>query len=89
MSSLKERNKVQEVDENHFRIDVGGLACPYPQLIVLGAINGLSSGAELEIILNNPPSVRDIPPALEKKGHKVLDVSNANGSEWKITIRVQ
>jgi TusA-related sulfurtransferase len=89
MSSLLERNKVQQVDEYHFKIDVGGLACPYPQLIVLGAIDGLSGGAELEITLDNPPSVRDIPPALEKRGHKVLDVSKTISSEWKITIQVR
>jgi TusA-related sulfurtransferase len=89
MSSLKERNKVQEIEKGRFKIDVGGLACPYPQLIVLGAINRLSSGAELEVTLDNPPSVRDLPPALEKKGHKVLDVSKTTRSKWKITVQLQ
>jgi TusA-related sulfurtransferase len=84
---LKERFEVQEISENRFKIDVRGLACPYPQLIVLGAIDGLSSGVELEVNLDNPPSVKDIPLAFEKKGHKV-QVSKTNKTEWKITIQV-
>jgi TusA-related sulfurtransferase len=70
--------------ENRFKIDVSGLACPYPQLIVLGALDEISKGAELEVTLDNPPSVDDIPIALERRGHKVLDVSKSGKTKWKI-----
>jgi TusA-related sulfurtransferase len=87
MSSLKERNKLHKIDETHFSINVSGLACPYPQLLVISALSELPDGAELEITLDNPPSVRDIPLALKRRGHKVLDISRYDGSGWKITVQ--
>ena len=88
MSGLKSRNKVQKNDENHYAIDVTGLACPYPQLFTLNALDEIPPGAELEVLLDNPPSVRDIPLALEQKGYKVIDVSRTEGTKWKIIILV-
>lgn len=89
MSSLKERNKIQKNDDRHFSINVTGLACPYPQLLSLNALTEIPSGAELTVTLDNPPSVRDIPPAFERKGYKIIDVSQIEGSEWKIIIQAK
>ena len=89
MSSLKERNKIQKIDEKHYSLNVNGLACPYPQLLTLNALNEIPSGAELAVTLDNPPSVRDIPPALERKGYKVIDVSQINRSEWNILVHAK
>jgi len=87
MSSLEERNKLHKTDETHFSINVSGLACPYPQLLVISALSELPDEAMLEITLDNPPSVRDIPLALKRRGHKVQDISRDNGSGWKITVQ--
>jgi TusA-related sulfurtransferase len=87
MSRVLDRNKVQEIADKHYTIDVKGLTCPYPELMVMGAIDKLSSGAVLEITLDNPPSVRDIPRIYEKKGHKILEVSKTDRTEWKITLQ--
>ncbi len=82
------RNKIQKSGDVNYSIDVTGLACPYPQLFALNALTEIPSGAELMVLLDNPPSVRDIPPALERKGYKVVDVSRTEGSKWKITVQV-
>ena len=82
------RNKIQKTGDGNYSIDVTGLACPYPQLFALNALTEIPSGAELMVLLDNPPSVRDIPPALERKGYKVVDVSRTEGSKWKITVQV-
>jgi len=76
------------MDENRYELDVRGLVCPYPQLIVTRILNTLSSGDTLEVILNNPPSVRDIPPALEEKGYRV-SVSRLDGSTWKLVVQAK
>jgi TusA-related sulfurtransferase len=88
MSSIKNRNMIQKTGEGKYFIDVTSLACPYPQLFALNALSEIPSGVELEVLLDNPPSVRDIPPALERKGYKVKDVSRIEGSYWKITVQV-
>ncbi len=88
MSGLKSRNIIHKNDDSHYAIDVTGLACPYPQLFTLNALTQIPSGAELMVLLDNPPSVRDIPPALEQKGYKIIDISRTEGSKWKIIIPV-
>ena len=88
MSGLKSRNKLQKNDVSHFVLDVTGLVCPYPQLFAMNALDEIPPGAELEVLLDNPPSVRDIPPALEQKGYTVIDVSRTEGARWKITVKV-
>jgi TusA-related sulfurtransferase len=88
MKSLKSKFQARKVDENRYELDVRGLVCPYPQLLVTRALNSLSSEDTLEVILNNPPSVRDIPPALEEKGYKV-NVSRLDSSTWKIVVQAK
>ena len=87
MTSSKYRNKIQKTEDGNYSIDVTGLSCPYPQLFALNALTEVPSGAQLTVLLDNPPSVRDIPPALERKGYKVIDVSQIEGTQWKIIVQ--
>lgn len=80
-------NRIQKTGDGKFSIDVTGLVCPYPQLFTLNALSDVPVGAELEVLLDNPPSVRDIPPALERKGYNVIDISKVEGSKWIITVQ--
>jgi TusA-related sulfurtransferase len=76
----------QKISENHYTIDVQGLTCPYPQVIVTRALDQLSPNDTLEIVLNNPPSARDIPIALKERGYEVADTENLNQSTFKIKV---
>ena len=62
-------SKLKKIDEKHYELDVRGLSCPYPQVLVSRALETLSKEVILEVLIDNPPSVRDIPLALEKKGY--------------------
>ena len=84
MSQLIKDTKVKQIDDKRYALDVRGLACPYPQILVIAAMGELQSDDVLEITLDNPPSVRDIPPALERRGNEVLDVSRTDSLTWKI-----
>ncbi|HDZ17198.1 hypothetical protein LCGC14_0532810 [marine sediment metagenome] len=66
------RNKInlKKIDEKHYELDVRGLVCPFPQVMVTRVLEDLTEEKILEVIIDNPPSVRDIPPALERKGYK-------------------
>ncbi|MBS7646165.1 sulfurtransferase TusA family protein [Candidatus Bathyarchaeota archaeon] len=72
--------------EKHYLLDVRGGVCPYPQLLTLRTLSELTPGDTLEVVLDNPPSVRDIPSALTRKGYKVPEVLLMEEGVWKITI---
>jgi TusA-related sulfurtransferase len=50
------------------------------------AIQTLSPDDVLEILLDNPPSVRDIPIALRKQGYEVADPVRTEHGAWKIEL---
>jgi len=86
--SVENKFKPKRVKRDLYRLDVRGLVCPYPQLLIMRTLHNLSSGERLEVILDNPPSVRDIPPALEERGYDV-EVSRLNSSTWKIRVQAK
>jgi len=74
--------KLKMIGENRYELDVRGNTCPYPQLFVelaLKRVDGI-----LEVLTDNPPSARDIPLILEKRGFKVE--SKKEDSHWRIKI---
>jgi TusA-related sulfurtransferase/nucleotide-binding universal stress UspA family protein len=86
MSDTDSKFQAKKIDENRYELDVRGLACPFPQLIVIKALNDIPIGDALEVLVNNPPSIREIPPVLEKKGHKVADISSLDRTTWKMVV---
>ncbi len=86
MTGPKRRFQVKKIDERRFKLDVKGLACPYPQLLAVRSLNSLASGEVLEVIVDNPPSVKEIPTVLEEKGYKVT-TSRLDSSTWKIAVQ--
>jgi len=89
MMSMVGKFQVRKIDEKRYELDARGLVCPYPQLLVTRALSNLSLDDVLEVILDNPPSVRDIPPSLKEKGYEVLDVSQLDSSMWKIVVQTR
>jgi len=89
MVSAESRFQPRKINEKRYELNIRGLVCPYPQLLVTRTLSKLSSDDVLEVILDNPPSVRDIPPSLKEKGYKVSDVSRLNGSTWKIVVQIK
>ena len=63
-------SKLKKIDDRQYELDVRGLVCPFPQVLVTKALESLSTDDILEVLIDNPPSVRDIPPVLEKKGYE-------------------
>ena len=68
---MNKKLELQEIGEKCHSFDVRGMVCPYHQILTLRALNNISSGSVLEVILDNPPSVRDIPPVLKEKEYEV------------------
>ncbi len=81
-----ENIKVQKIDENLYELDARGLVCPFPEVLISRALENLASQETLEAIIDNPPSARDIPLSLEKKGFKV-EVIRMDNLTWKIAVK--
>jgi TusA-related sulfurtransferase len=79
--------EIQKIGKKRHSLDVRGLVCPYPQILTLRALNNISSEGILEVILDNPPSVRDIPSALKVKKYDV-EVSDVAKGTWKIIVKL-
>ncbi|MHA2006242.1 MAG: sulfurtransferase TusA family protein [Promethearchaeota archaeon] len=78
--------KLEKIDERLYQLDVRGLVCPFPQVMVTRALEDLEEEEVLEVIIDNPPSVRDIPPALAKKGY-TSDIVKVDKITSKIVIQ--
>jgi len=57
-------------------------------LLTTRALNSLSPGDALEVFVDNPPSVRDVPFALKERGYKVEEPTTLEKGGWRLTIRV-
>ncbi|HDZ16787.1 hypothetical protein LCGC14_1418260 [marine sediment metagenome] len=79
------RKKLKKLDENRYELDVRGLVCPFPQVLVTSSLENLSVNDILEVLIDNLPSVRDIPLSLERKGYAVEELK-VDKMTWKLTV---
>lgn len=87
MTHPTQKFQIQKIDDKRYKLDVRGLTCPYPQLLTMRGLSRLTSDDLLEVIVDNPPSAKEIPPVLEEKGYKV-NISRLNSATWKITVQL-
>ena len=83
---LASQFSVRRTGDHRYLLDVRGQNCPYPQLLTMRAIQTLSTDDVLEVLLDNPPSLRDIPIALRKQGYGVTDPVRLGHGAWKIEL---
>jgi TusA-related sulfurtransferase len=69
----------------HHRLDLLGVKCPLNWAKAKVRLADLPVGDLLELIVDDPRAVRDIPRAAEAEGHAVHDV-RADGAHWRIVI---
>ncbi|WP_457590631.1 sulfurtransferase TusA family protein [Geoglobus sp.] len=75
--------KLKQTGENTYELDVRGNTCPFPQIFTELALKKVGN-AVLEVITDNPPSARDLPIVLKKKGYQVE--TSKEGDHWRIRI---
>jgi len=66
-------------------LDLRGIKCPLNWAHTKVHLERIAAGEVLEIILDDPRGVRDIPRAAEAEGHAVLEVA-ASGAAWRVVI---
>lgn len=70
------------------RLDARRLLCPIPVIRVQDAIAGLEPGDTLEVACTDPGTRNDIPAWCRINGHRVVDISEAEGTEILFRIEV-
>lgn len=61
-------------------IDAKGLTCPMPVLRTKKAIDMISAGQVLEVIATDVASRADIPALVNRLGHEIIEIKEAEGS---------
>jgi tRNA 2-thiouridine synthesizing protein A len=67
------------------RLDLRGVKCPLNWAHAKVRLEGMRRGEMLDLIIDDPRGVRDIPRAAEAEGYSIAEVYEA-GSFWRIRI---
>ena len=68
-------------------LDLKGEVCPYTFVKSKLALEEMESGQILRVVVDNPGSAKNVPRSLSSEGHKILDVSQLNDTDWAITVK--
>lgn len=68
-------------------LDLCGVACPLAWAKAKVHLETLSRGTEVDIVVDDPRSLRDLPRAAEASGHHVIGIE-AESAPWHIILEV-
>jgi tRNA 2-thiouridine synthesizing protein A len=68
-------------------VDLKGQVCPYTFVRSKLAIEKMSLGEVLEIVLDHKPAVENVPKSMENEGQKVLKIDQTGEKEWHVFVR--
>ncbi|MDX1763076.1 MAG: sulfurtransferase TusA family protein [bacterium] len=68
-------------------IDITGEVCPYTFVKTKLALETLSPGEVLKVILDHQPASENVPRSLQGEGNEIIDVSKVNDTDWQIIAR--
>ena len=68
-------------------VDLRGVRCPLAWAKARVRLETLARGTVVELVIDDPRSLRDLPRAAEACGHHVVAV-DAEAAPWRITLEV-
>ena len=68
-------------------IDLRGVACPLAWAKAKVRLETIARGLEVDVVIDDPRSLRDLPRAAEASGHHVVHVGDGD-APWTITLEV-
>ena len=84
---MQEEKKPEDKIAPARKLDIRGLVCPYTFVKAKLAIEDMEVGEVLEIVLDYPEAVNNIPKSMQDHGQKVLRVDQTGIREWVIVVR--
>lgn len=70
-------------------LDLRGEACPYPPIYTVEELKDMRSGEVLEVIVDHPPSVYNVPKEVARKGHRVIGTPVKDGATYRMYFQVK
>jgi len=68
-------------------VDLKGQVCPYTFVKILLALETMEPGQVLQVVVDYPPAVENVPRSVIYRGHEVLNVGQVNDTDWEIVIQ--
>ncbi len=68
-------------------LDIKGEVCPYTFVHSKLALEELAPGQVLEVITDHKPATLNVPRSVEGEGHKVLEITQINDTDWKMVFQ--
>ena len=68
-------------------LDIKGEVCPYTFVKTKLALEAMSPGQVLRVLVDHIPATDNVPRSLKGEGNQVLDVSQVNDTDWQIIAR--
>jgi len=68
------------------KLDIRGEECPITFVKTSVALHKMQKGESLEVLLCGEEPLKNIPPALEKEGHKILSIEHIAGAEYRMLV---
>jgi len=68
-------------------LDLRGVPCPLAWAKAKVHLETIARGTEIDLLIDDPRSLRDLPRAAEANGHHVIRVG-ASDPPWRITLEV-
>jgi tRNA 2-thiouridine synthesizing protein A len=81
---MKESNQEVHADKE---LNLKGEICPYTFVRSKLAIEGMTAGQILRVIVDYEPAIRNVPRSMEAEGNEILGIDRINGAEWQILVR--
>jgi TusA-related sulfurtransferase len=71
------------------KIDLRGEVCPYTFVKSKLVMEEMDVGEVLEVIVDYPPAVKNIPKSMEMEGQQLVEVQKLDTKEWKVVLQKQ
>ncbi len=70
-------------------LDLQGESCPYPPIYTMQEIAEMKPGEILEVIVDHPPAVTNVPKEVARHGHLVLGPPLRQGPVYRMFFQVR
>ena len=77
----------KDVVEATRKLDLRGEVCPYTFVKTTLALEEMAPGEVLEVTVDHPPAVENVPRSVVNRGHEILRVRQSKGTDWTIIVR--
>jgi TusA-related sulfurtransferase len=78
---------IYRLEGDAYRLDTRGWMCPYPKYMVSKLLSQLKGVKSVEVLVDCPSAVDDVPAVALKDGFKTVSVDLLRDGEWRILLK--